>query len=66
MKNQVVKVPFEKMPKETSMSISLDEVLNPKPNSSQEFTNNWMDKVGADEYFKQLKAYHFKKLGWTK
>jgi hypothetical protein len=63
---KVERIPFEKMPKDKSMSFSLDEVFNPKPNSMQEFTNNWMDKVGADEYFKQLKAYHFKKLGWTK
>ena len=53
---KVVRVPFEKMPKQSS-SMSLMDAINPKPGSSHEFTKIWMDKVGPDEYLKQLAEY---------
>ena len=59
-KNQV-RVPFEEMPKELSMSMSLSDAANPKPNSMMEFTAIWMEKVGVNEYLKQLNEYQWKK-----
>jgi len=57
---QVERVPFEEMPKESSSSMSLADAINPKPGSSHEFTAVWMKRVGPDEYFKQLREFHFK------
>ena len=53
----VVRVPFEEMPKESSSSMSLMDAINPKPGSSHEFTKIWMDKVGPSEYFRQMQEY---------
>ena len=53
---QVVRVPFEKMPKASS-SMSLNDAINPEQGSAHEFTKIWMDKVGPDEYFKQMFEY---------
>jgi hypothetical protein len=54
--SQVVRVPFEKMPKASS-SMSLNDAINPEPGSAHEFTKIWMDKVGPDQYFKQMMQY---------
>ena len=56
-----IRVPFEEMPKELSMSMSLSDVSNPKPNSMMEFTALWMEIVGTKEYLKQLNKYQWKK-----
>jgi hypothetical protein len=56
MKN-VVRVPFEEMP-QSSSSMSLSDAINPQAGSSHEFTKVWMDRVGPDQYFRQLQEFH--------
>ena len=60
-KEDQIRVPFEEMPKELSMSMSLSDAANPKPGSMMEFTAIWMEKVGVNEYLKQLNEYQWKK-----